>query len=66
MNAAAEANELIQFFNRFNCHDFSQGHGQIHVFNSASAEDDDLDRLHTSEDEAVSYTHLTLPTSDGV
>lgn len=51
MNAAAEANELIQFFNRFNCHDFSQGHGQIHVFNSASAEDDDLDRLHTSEDE---------------
>ena len=30
VNTAGEVNELNQFFNRFDCHDFSQKHRQIH------------------------------------
>ena len=52
VNTADKANELNQFSNHFDCHDFSQKHRQIHdVLNRASAVDDDFQRLHTSEDE---------------
>ena len=53
VNTADEADELNQFFNRFDCHDFSRNHSQIHdALNGASALDDDFQRLQTSEDEA--------------
>ena len=52
VNTAGEVNELNQFFNRFDCHDFSQKHRQIHdILNRASAEEEDFQRLNTSEDE---------------
>ena len=52
VNTADEANELNQFFNRFDCHDFSRKYEQIHdVLSGASAADDDFQRLQTSEDE---------------
>ena len=52
VNTADEADELNQFFNRFDCHDFSRNHSQIRdVLNRASAPDDDFQRLQTSEDE---------------
>ena len=52
VNTADEANELNQFFIRFDCHSFSRKHSQIQdVLNRASAVDDDFQRLHTSEDE---------------
>ena len=52
VNTAGEVNELNQFFNRFDCHDFSQKHRQIHdILNRASAEEDDFQRLSTIEDE---------------
>ena len=49
VNNAGEVNELNQFFNRFDCHDFSQKHRQIHILNRAFAEEDDFQN--TSEDE---------------
>ena len=52
VNTAGEVNELNQFFNRFDCHDFSQKHRQIHdILNRSSAEEDDFQRLNTNEDE---------------
>ena len=52
VNTADEANQLNQFFNLFDCHDFSRKHSQIRdVLNRASAPDDDFQRLQTSEDE---------------
>ena len=52
MNTAGEVTELNQFFNRFDCHDFSQKYRQIHdILNRASAEEDDFQRLNTNEDE---------------
>ena len=52
VNTAGEVNELNQFFNRFDCHDFSQKHRQSHdIWNRASAEEDDFQRLNANEDE---------------
>ena len=51
VNTAGKDNELNQFFNRFDWHDFSQKHRQIHILNKASAEENDFQRLNTSEDE---------------
>ena len=52
VNIDDEANELNRFFNRFDCHDFSRKHRQIHdVLKRASAAEDEFQRLHTSEDE---------------
>ena len=52
VNTAGEVNELNQFFNRFDCHDFSQKRRMIHdILNRAFAEEDDFQRLNTSEDE---------------
>ena len=52
VNSADEAKELNQFFNRFDCYDFSRKHSQIHdLLNRASAADDDFHKLHTSGDE---------------
>ena len=52
VNTAHKFNELIQFFNRFDRHDFSQKHRQIHdILNTGSAEEDDFQWLNTSEDE---------------
>ena len=52
VNNAGEVNELNQFVNRFDCHEFSQKHSQIHdIFNGVSAEEDDFQRLSTNEDE---------------
>ena len=52
VNTAGKVSELNQFLNRFDCHDFSQKLRQIHdILNRASAEEDDFQRLNTSEDE---------------
>ena len=52
VNTAGEVNELNQFFNRFDCNDFSQKHRQIHdILNRSSAEENDFQRLNTYEDE---------------
>ena len=51
VNNASEVNEMNQFFNRFDCHDFSQKYRQIRILNRASAEEDDFQRLNASEDE---------------
>ena len=52
VNTAGEVNELNQFFNRFDCHDFSQKRRMIHdILNRAFAEEDDFQRLNTSEAE---------------
>ena len=52
VNTAGEINELIQFFNRFDCHNSSQKHMQIHdILNRASDEEGDFQRLNTNEDE---------------
>ena len=41
VNTAGGVNEIIQFFNHFDSHDFSPKHRQIHdVLNRASAEED--------------------------
>ena len=60
VNTAGEVNELNQFFNRFDCPDFSQKHRQIHVIlNKASAEEDDFQRLNTNEDEVqCAFQHV--------
>ena len=58
VNTADEANELNQFFNHFDCHDFSRKHSQIHdVLKGAT--DDDFQRLHTSEDKVTSEDEVT-------
>ena len=50
VNTAGEVSEMNQFFNRFDCHDFSQKQRQIHdILNRASAEEDDFQRLNTNE-----------------
>ena len=52
VNTAGEVNELNNFFNRFDCNDFSQKQRQIHdILNRASAEEDHFQRLNTNEDE---------------
>ena len=60
VNTAGEVNELNQFFNRFDCHDFSQKNRQIHdILNRASAEEDDFQRLNTNEDEVrCAFQHV--------
>ena len=66
MNTAGEVNELSQFFSRFGCHDFSQKHRQIHILNRGSAEEDDFQRLNTSEDEVRrAFQHVNLNTATG-
>ena len=46
VNTAGKVNELNQFFNRFDCHDFSRKHMWIHdILNRVSAEEDDFQRL---------------------
>ena len=52
VNIAGKVNELNQFFNHFDCHDFLKKPRQIHdILNRASAEEDDFQRLNTNEDE---------------
>ena len=52
VNTGGEVNELNQFFNRFDCNNFSQKHRQIHdILNRVFAEEDDFQRLTTNEDE---------------
>ena len=59
VNTASEVNELNQFFNHFDCHNFSQKHRQIHILNRASAEEDDFQRLNTNEDEVrCAFQHV--------
>ena len=60
MNTAGEVNELNQFFNRFDHHDFLQKHRQIHdILNTGSAEEDDFQRLNTNEDEVrCAFQHV--------
>ena len=60
VNTAGEVNELNQFFNRFDCHNYSQKHRQIHdILNRASDEEDDFQRLNTKEDEVrCAFQHV--------
>ena len=67
MNTADRANELNQYFNCFDCHDFSRNYRQIHyVLNKASAENDDFQRLHASEDEVRrAFQHVNSNKASG-
>ena len=67
VNTAGEVNELNQFFNRFDCHDFSQKHRQIHdILNTGSAEEDDFQWLNTSEDEGrCTFQHVNPKKATG-
>ena len=51
VNTTGEVNQLNQFFNHFDCNDFTQKHRQMHdILNRALAEEDDFQRFSTSED----------------
>ena len=66
VNTAGEVDELNQFFNRFDCHDFTRKHGQVHdVLNSASAEEADVQKLHREDEIRRAFQHVTPSKTTG-
>ena len=67
VTTAGKVNELNQFFNHFDHHDFSQKRRQIHdILNTGSAEEDDFQWLNTSEDEGrCTFQHVNPKKATG-
>ena len=66
VNTAGEVNELNQFFNRFDCHDFTRKHRQIRdVLNRASAEEANVQKLHREDEIRRAFQHVTPSKTTG-